>query len=76
MNIDFSAFQQTFSGINNQLNSIHNQLIQTYKQEYALGWINKDTVRNYVSGLKIINAEEYQEIVGEPYETTGVQTKG
>ena len=74
MNFDFDAFQQTLLGINNQLNSINEQMVQNYKEEYELGWIDKATVRSYVSDLKIITAADYQEIVGEPYDQTSVTT--
>lgn len=44
-------------------------MIPTYIQEYKMGWINKDTVKSYIS-LGIIKQSDYARIVGEPYEET------
>lgn len=52
-----------------------NTFVNMYKQQYQWGWITKDTLRNYVAVQKVITPEQYQEIVGEPYEESGVQSK-
>lgn len=37
-----------------------------YQQEYALGWLTKYDVREYVQ-MKLITSTQYQLIVGEEY---------
>lgn len=42
-------------------------MVPTYKLEYQWGFIDKNTVKSYVT-MGIITVSDYQEIVGEPYE--------
>ncbi|MBD5429724.1 XkdX family protein [Lactobacillus sp.] len=45
-------------------------MVPTYKQEFDLGWITRETVKSYVDTLHIINKEDYKTITGEAYEAT------
>lgn len=40
-----------------------------YKMDYDFGWYNKDQMRNLVA-QGFLSAENFQKIVGEPYEAT------
>lgn len=60
-NFDYQAAQNTF--------------VNMYKQQYDWGWITKDTLRNYVAVMRLITPEQYQQIVGEPYEESTVQAE-
>ncbi|WP_289761580.1 XkdX family protein [Lactobacillus intestinalis] len=41
-------------------------MVPIYKQEFDLGWINKQTVASYID-MGIIDANGYERIVGEAY---------
>lgn len=46
-----------------------------YKMDYDFGWYNKDQMKNLVV-QGFLSAENYQKIVGEPYEATTDQANG
>ena len=46
-----------------------------YKMDYDFGWYNKDQMKNLVV-QGFLSAENYQKIVGEPYEATTDQASG
>lgn len=41
-------------------------MVPIYKQEYDLGWINKQVVASYID-MGIIDSNGYERIVGEAY---------
>lgn len=46
-----------------------------YKMDYDFGWYGKDQMRGLVV-QGFLSAENYQKIVGEPYERTDNQVSG